>query len=190
MEVDNEDHTSRADAACGQGIAQGSRLGLREQPPVAVDVDAIGIAAPVALDEAVGIEQRRHKHVHSLPKRECQWCVCGERLDESLQRAGAGVLGRVLAPKHQHHRLRLACAKLEKLKRPALHGRAERLWLGLDLRRPLVSTPPLEAVHAAIRARVPAMMTDRPLSPDIVAVRALIDDGSLLAAAAAAGVAM
>jgi len=54
---------------------------------------------------------------------------------------------------------------------------------GLDLRRPLHTTPPLEAAHAAIRAKVPPMMTDRPLSPDIAAVRALVDDGSLLAAA-------
>jgi histidine ammonia-lyase len=53
---------------------------------------------------------------------------------------------------------------------------------GIDLRRPLRTTPPLEKVHAIIRARVPAMMTDRPISPDIAAVRALIDDGSLLAA--------
>ncbi len=56
---------------------------------------------------------------------------------------------------------------------------------GLDLRRPLQTTAPLEAVHAAIRARVPAMMVDRPLAPDIAAVRALIDDGTLLAAAGA-----
>ncbi|MBA2541229.1 MAG: histidine ammonia-lyase [Deltaproteobacteria bacterium] len=53
---------------------------------------------------------------------------------------------------------------------------------GLDLRRPLRTTAKLEAVHAVIRARVPAMMVDRPLSPDIAAVRGLIDDGSLLAA--------
>lgn len=58
---------------------------------------------------------------------------------------------------------------------------------GLDLRRPLTSTKPLEAVHAVIRARVPAMMVDRPLQPDIAAIRALIDDGSLVAAAAGAG---
>jgi histidine ammonia-lyase len=58
---------------------------------------------------------------------------------------------------------------------------------GLDLRRPLTSTKPLEAVHAAIRARVPAMMVDRPLAPDIAAVRALIDDGTLIAAARSAG---
>jgi len=58
---------------------------------------------------------------------------------------------------------------------------------GIDLRRPLTTTRPLEAVHAAIRARVPAMMVDRPIAPDIVAVRALIDDGTLLAAARNAG---
>jgi histidine ammonia-lyase len=58
---------------------------------------------------------------------------------------------------------------------------------GIDLRRPLATTPPLEAVHAAIRKVVPAMMVDRPLSSDIEAVRALIDDGTLLDAARAAG---
>jgi histidine ammonia-lyase len=58
---------------------------------------------------------------------------------------------------------------------------------GLDLRRPLTTTRPLEAVHAAIRAVVPAMMRDRPLAPDIAAVRGLIDDGTILAAARAGG---
>jgi histidine ammonia-lyase len=58
---------------------------------------------------------------------------------------------------------------------------------GIDLRRPLTTTQPLEAVHAAIRARVPAMMVDRPLAPDIAAVRAMIDDGSLVSAARAGG---
>ena len=61
---------------------------------------------------------------------------------------------------------------------------------GMDLRRPLSTTKPLEAVHAAIRAKVSPMMVDRPLSPDIVAVRALIDDGTLLATVRAAGVAL
>ena len=61
---------------------------------------------------------------------------------------------------------------------------------GIDLRRPLATTPVLEAVHAAVRAHVPAMMTDRPLAPDIERVRALIDDGTLLRAAASAGVAI
>jgi histidine ammonia-lyase len=58
---------------------------------------------------------------------------------------------------------------------------------GVDLRRPLTTTLPLEAIHAAIRARVPAMPVDRPIAPDVVAVRALIDDGSLIAAARSAG---
>ena len=59
---------------------------------------------------------------------------------------------------------------------------------GIDLRRPLKTTRPLEALHAAIRAKVPAMMVDRPIAPDIVAVRALIDDGTLLDTARRAGV--
>jgi histidine ammonia-lyase len=58
---------------------------------------------------------------------------------------------------------------------------------GIDLRRPLTTTKPLESVHAAIRAKVPPMMVDRPLSPDIAAVRALIDDGTLVTAARAGG---
>ncbi len=58
---------------------------------------------------------------------------------------------------------------------------------GVDLRRPLTTTQPLEAIHAAIRARVPVMMVDRSIAPDVVAVRALIDDGSLLVAARGAG---
>ena len=58
---------------------------------------------------------------------------------------------------------------------------------GLDLRRPLHTTKPLESVHAMIRTRVPPMMVDRPLAPDIAAVRALIDDGSIAAAATSRG---
>ena len=58
---------------------------------------------------------------------------------------------------------------------------------GMDLRRPLTTTKPLEAVHAAIRSRVAAMLVDRPLAPDIAAVRTLIDDGTLIAAARSAG---
>jgi histidine ammonia-lyase len=59
---------------------------------------------------------------------------------------------------------------------------------GLDLRRPLRSTRPLEAVHAVIRAKVSAMRVDRPLAPDIAAMRALIDDGSLVEAVRSTGV--
>ncbi|RMH39726.1 MAG: histidine ammonia-lyase [Deltaproteobacteria bacterium] len=52
---------------------------------------------------------------------------------------------------------------------------------GLDLRAPLSTSKPLARVHARIRARVPPMDRDRPIYRDIAAVRALIDDGSLLA---------
>jgi histidine ammonia-lyase len=54
---------------------------------------------------------------------------------------------------------------------------------GLDLRLPHRPGPGLRAAHAHLRARVPAMMEDRPIAPDIEAVRRLIDDGSLLRAA-------
>jgi histidine ammonia-lyase len=54
---------------------------------------------------------------------------------------------------------------------------------GLDLRLPVRPGPGLRAAHAHLRARVPPMMEDRPIAPDIRAVRAMIDDGSLLAAA-------
>lgn len=57
---------------------------------------------------------------------------------------------------------------------------------GLELRRPLRSTPVVEAVMAVIRRDIPAMMVDRPLSPDIAAMRALIDSGELARAARAA----
>jgi histidine ammonia-lyase len=59
---------------------------------------------------------------------------------------------------------------------------------GLDLRRPLRSTRPLEAVHAVIRSKVSAMRVDRPLAPDIAAMRGLIDDGSLVEAVRSTGV--
>lgn len=55
---------------------------------------------------------------------------------------------------------------------------------GIDLRRPLRTSRPLEAVHACIRAVVPPMNVDRAIYPDILAVRRLIDGGDLVAAAA------
>ncbi|MSP62635.1 MAG: histidine ammonia-lyase [Myxococcales bacterium] len=54
---------------------------------------------------------------------------------------------------------------------------------GIDLRAPLRPGPALCAVHDAIRAKVSHLDGDRPLYRDIAAVRALIDDGTLLAAA-------
>jgi histidine ammonia-lyase len=56
---------------------------------------------------------------------------------------------------------------------------------GLDLRLPLKTGARLQAVHARIRDEVPPMLEDRPIYPDIAAVRRLIDDGSLVALATA-----
>jgi histidine ammonia-lyase len=53
---------------------------------------------------------------------------------------------------------------------------------GVDLRAPFKPAPALRAAHDVVRARVSAMMVDRPVAPDIEAVRALIDDGSIVRA--------
>ena len=56
-------------------------------------------------------------------------------------------------------------------------------WLaaaqGIEFLRPLASSQPLEAVHALLRERCPAMDTDRYIAPDIEAATALVRDGSL-----------
>jgi histidine ammonia-lyase len=53
---------------------------------------------------------------------------------------------------------------------------------GLDLRAPFRPGPYLRAGHAFLRERVPVMIRDRPIAPDIAAVRRTIDDGSLVRA--------
>ena len=52
---------------------------------------------------------------------------------------------------------------------------------GIDFLRPLETTPPLEAAHAAIRARASRLVEDRSGAPDIEAVAGLVRDGVLLA---------
>lgn len=49
----------------------------------------------------------------------------------------------------------------------------------IDLRAPLVSSPALMAVHAAIRAVVPPLTDDRAPSPDIEAIADLLASGAL-----------
>jgi histidine ammonia-lyase len=51
--------------------------------------------------------------------------------------------------------------------------------MGIDFLRPLTSSAALEAVHALLRARCPAMMQDRYLAPDIEAASALVRSGDL-----------
>ena len=48
---------------------------------------------------------------------------------------------------------------------------------GIDLLRPLASSPPLEALHAAARARVPRWDDDREMAPDIAAAVDLLAAG-------------
>ena len=56
----------------------------------------------------------------------------------------------------------------------------------LEHRRPLTSSPPIEAAHAAIRARIAPLLADRFLAPDIAAATALVQDGALADAAGTA----
>jgi histidine ammonia-lyase len=49
---------------------------------------------------------------------------------------------------------------------------------GIDLRRPLRTSAPLEAAHAAIRARVPFWDTDRPFAPDLALIQAEVEAGA------------
>ncbi|MEO1086740.1 MAG: aromatic amino acid lyase, partial [Acidobacteriota bacterium] len=50
---------------------------------------------------------------------------------------------------------------------------------GIDLRRPLRTSGPLEAAHGTVRVRVEKWTEDRIFAPDIVAAEALIADGEL-----------
>jgi histidine ammonia-lyase len=50
---------------------------------------------------------------------------------------------------------------------------------GIEFRRPLRSSEPLERALATIRARVPPLDRDRALAPDIAAARALVETGAL-----------
>jgi histidine ammonia-lyase len=54
-------------------------------------------------------------------------------------------------------------------------------WLaaaqGLDFRRPLESSPAIELLHARLREKVPFLVKDRPIAPDIAAATALVEAG-------------
>lgn len=55
---------------------------------------------------------------------------------------------------------------------------------GIDFRAPLLTSPPLQRVHAALRDAVPALVDDRYLAPDLAAAACLIATGTLADAAA------
>jgi histidine ammonia-lyase len=54
---------------------------------------------------------------------------------------------------------------------------------GVDLREPHRPGPALDDAHRTLRERVPRLETDRVVHKDVESVRALLDDGSILAAA-------
>src|SRR5262245_4062768 len=54
---------------------------------------------------------------------------------------------------------------------------------GCDFHAPLKSSAPLERARAAVRQRIPALIEDRALAPDIAAAAELVSSGSLIAAA-------
>ena len=56
---------------------------------------------------------------------------------------------------------------------------------GVDFRAPHRPGPALAAAHDLVRQKIPHVTSDRPVHRDIAAARALLDDGSLLAAARA-----
>jgi histidine ammonia-lyase len=53
---------------------------------------------------------------------------------------------------------------------------------GVDLRAPFKPNAALAAAHQAVRDKVPHLEEDRPVHSDIATVRALLDEGSLIAA--------
>ena len=56
---------------------------------------------------------------------------------------------------------------------------------GCEFHAPLLSSPPLERVRAALREKVPKLEEDRHLHPDIAAAIALVRSGAIVAAAGA-----
>jgi histidine ammonia-lyase len=54
---------------------------------------------------------------------------------------------------------------------------------GIDYRRPLRTSPALEAVHRVIRSEVPHLVADRVLSPDIARAASMVADGRIVAVA-------
>jgi histidine ammonia-lyase len=54
---------------------------------------------------------------------------------------------------------------------------------GVDLREPHRPGPALDDAHRTLRTRVARLETDRVVHKDVEAIRALLDDGSILAAA-------
>src|SRR3546814_2916964 len=77
-------------------VARRAGFGLGEGTPVAIEVLAVDVAAPVALDHAVGIEQRQDDDQRPLAEVARQRRVGRKLVHEAHQRLGAGGFRRVL----------------------------------------------------------------------------------------------
>lgn len=52
-------------------------------------------------------------------------------------------------------------------------------WQAIDLLAPLATSPLLQRVHARIRSTVPMLTGDRPPSPDIERIAAMVASGTV-----------
>jgi hypothetical protein len=84
----------------GDRVAHRARLRLREVVPVAVRVDVAERRAPVALVDAVGIDERDAQHAESRAEVAREVRLRGERLDEAHEPDRSRDLGRMLPSDH------------------------------------------------------------------------------------------
>lgn len=109
---------------------------------------------------------------------------------ENRQQAFPASVDSIPTSANQEDHVSMATHGARRLARMAANARAIVAieWLvaaqGCDFHAPLASSPPLEAVRALLRSRVPTLVDDRHLHPDIEAAVAMVGDGSLRAAVA------
>jgi histidine ammonia-lyase len=87
------------------------------------------------------------------------------------------------ANKEDHVSMSMAAAlKAERAARLVTHVIAVEVLCAcqaLDLLAPLVTSPPLARVHAAVRARVPTLLADRSTAPDLEQIAEMIRTGAI-----------
>ena len=110
-----------------------------------------------------------------------------EKPDELIVYGGTGKAARSLTRAREVVAVEILCAcQAIDLLAPLTTSPALAAAQALDLRAPLAPSAAASAVRDAIRARVPQMLADRFLAPDIEAVRDLARSAALAGAAASA----
>ncbi|HKY95145.1 MAG TPA: histidine ammonia-lyase [Kiloniellales bacterium] len=105
---------------------------------------------------------------------------------ENKQLAHPAVVDSLPTSANQEDHVSMATHGAYRLKRMAANtGRIVAIELlaaaqGLDLRRPLATSPALAKVLSAVREKVAFLEIDRPFAPDIEAIYGLVADGSFL----------